>query len=338
MPALRALRARPALTTATQESWRHQDVPLAGLPCVSRDSLPAGLWRGPGAGDLYAYANSTTYVDPDGAAAEAAALAWGVALHEGLPAWSVYGLARSAALVSGVGTVAVLAWDYLRPREAQAPELRPAERSRAWVSEPVVTVEGVQAPGVQMVAVDPVVPLPPVTGVPPEAVPALPAGLDASVPGLTPPVVDTTVPPTRALELDPRAGLLMSQAPEPNPVPAPAAAHAPHSVVKSAGELFEESVQNTFRNKIMRQNEVLRDSTGKVLGEIDLETAEAIVEVGTSLRGKVGQLHKLAQVAQDRAKRLDVIYGPDTSAGILRFLQESLRKKWGNRVRFIPHE
>lgn len=108
--------------------------------------------------------------------------------------------------------------------------------------------------------------------------------------------------------------------------------------MKSAGELFEERVQNTFRNKIIRQNEVLRDSAGRVLGEIDFETAEAIVEVGTSLRGKVGQLHKLAQVAKDRAKRLDVIYGPDTSEGTLKFLQESLRKKWGNRVRFIPHE
>ena len=33
-----------------------------------------------------------------------------------------------------------------------------------------------------------------------------------------------------------------------------------------------------------------------------------------------------------------MIYGPDTPAGTLRFLQESLRKKFGNRVRFIPHE
>ncbi len=113
---------------------------------------------------------------------------------------------------------------------------------------------------------------------------------------------------------------------------------APNSVLKSAGEQFEESVQNTFRNKIIRQNEVLRNSAGRVLGEIDFETTEAIVEVGTSLRGKVGQLHKRAQVAKDRAKRLDVIYGPDTSEGTLKFLQESLRTKWGNRVRFIPHK
>ncbi len=83
---------------------------------------------------------------------------------------------------------------------------------------------------------------------------------------------------------------------------------------------------------------MLRDRAGRVIGEIDFETAEAIVEVGTSLKGKVGQLHKLAEIAKQRAKRLDVIYGPDTSQGTLNFLKESLRKKWGNRVRFIPHE
>jgi hypothetical protein len=75
-----------------------------------------------------------------------------------------------------------------------------------------------------------------------------------------------------------------------------------------------------------------------VIGEIDFETAEAIVEVGISLRGKVDQLHRLAEVAKQRAKRLDVIYGPDTSPGTLNFLKESMAKKWGNRVRFIPHE
>jgi hypothetical protein len=107
---------------------------------------------------------------------------------------------------------------------------------------------------------------------------------------------------------------------------------------KSAGELFEESVKNTFRKKIIRQNEILRDSAGRVVGQIDFETSEAIYEVGISLRGKVGQLHKLAEVAKQRAKRLDVVYGPDTPPGTLEFLKESLRKKWGNRVRFIPHE
>ena len=107
---------------------------------------------------------------------------------------------------------------------------------------------------------------------------------------------------------------------------------------KSPGDLFEESAKKTFRKKIIRENEVLRDSTGKVTGEIDFETAEAIVEVGISLKGKAGQLHRLAEIARQRAKRLDVIYGPNTSSGTLKFLRESLRKKWGNRVRFIPHE
>jgi len=115
---------------------------------------------------------------------------------------------------------------------------------------------------------------------------------------------------------------------------------APSSVGRvgnSAGEVFEESVKNIFRKKIIRQNEVIRNRAGKVIAEIDFETAEAIVEVGTSLQRKVGQLHKLAEIAKQRGKRLDVIYGPDTSPATLKFLQESLRKKWGNRVRFIPH-
>jgi hypothetical protein len=113
---------------------------------------------------------------------------------------------------------------------------------------------------------------------------------------------------------------------------------ATSTLARCAGDLFEESVKNRFSKKIIRQNEILKDSAGKVIGEIDFETAEAIAEVGLSLRGKVDQLHRLAEVAMQRGKRLDVIYGPDTSLGTLRFLQESLAKKWGNRVRFIPHE
>ena len=108
--------------------------------------------------------------------------------------------------------------------------------------------------------------------------------------------------------------------------------------IRGRGELFEERVRNTFRNKIIRQNEVLRDSAGRVIGEIDFETAEAIVEVGTSLKKKLPQLHKLAGIAKQRAKRLDVIYGPDTPPGTLKAVKQSLRKKWGSRVRFIPHE
>ena len=108
-------------------------------------------------------------------------------------------------------------------------------------------------------------------------------------------------------------------------------------MVRSAGDLFEDSVKNTFRKKIIRQNEVLRNRAGKVIGQIDFETAEAIVEVGISLKNKTRQLHKLAEIAKQRAKRLDVIFGPDTSPGTLKFLKESLQKKFGNRVRFIPH-
>ena len=116
------------------------------------------------------------------------------------------------------------------------------------------------------------------------------------------------------------------------------AKYGPKSGVRTAGEAFEDAVKNTFRGKIIRQNEVLRDSAGRVIGEIDFETGEAIVEVGLSLRGKLPQLHKLAEIAVARAKRLDVVYGPRTSIGTIRAFAESLGKKYGNRVRFIPHE
>ena len=113
---------------------------------------------------------------------------------------------------------------------------------------------------------------------------------------------------------------------------------APSNVANSPGDLFEESVKKTMSKKIIRQNEIVRDSAGKVIGEIDFETVEAISEVGISVRGKADSLHRLAESAAQRGKRLDVFYGPDTSPGRLKFLQESLAKKWGNRVRFIPHE
>jgi hypothetical protein len=112
---------------------------------------------------------------------------------------------------------------------------------------------------------------------------------------------------------------------------------APKKVL-GKGELFEQSVKDTFRKKIIKENEILRDRSGKVIGEIDFETSEATYEVGISLKGKTDQLHKLAEIAQQKGKRLDVVYGPDTSPSTLEFLKESLRKKWGNRVRFIPHE
>ncbi|HKY40899.1 MAG TPA: RHS repeat-associated core domain-containing protein, partial [Polyangiaceae bacterium] len=118
--------------------------------------------------------------------------------------------------------------------------------------------------------------------------------------------------------------------PRPSPPPPPRSA-------PSAGEAFEESVKSTFRKKIITENEIVRDASGKVVAEIDFETTEAIVEVGTSLGSKLPQLHKLAAIAKERTKRLDVIYGPGTSPATLRAFKESLAKKWGNRVRFIPH-
>jgi RHS repeat-associated protein len=109
-------------------------------------------------------------------------------------------------------------------------------------------------------------------------------------------------------------------------------------LARSAGDAFEDSVKETFKKKIINQNEILRDETGRVIGEIDFETSEAIVEVGISLKDKLPQLHKLAEVAAARAKRLDVVYGPRTSSGTVKAFKESLRKKHGNRVRFLPHE
>jgi hypothetical protein len=55
------------------------------------------------------------------------------------------------------------------------------------------------------------------------------------------------------------------------------------------------------------------------------------------VRAKVDQLHTLAEIAMQRGKRLDVVSGPDTAPGTLKFLKDSLGKRWGNRVRFIPH-
>jgi len=109
-------------------------------------------------------------------------------------------------------------------------------------------------------------------------------------------------------------------------------------VASERGAKFEARAKEKFKKKIIRQNEVLTDKTGKVIGEIDFETEEAIVEVGISLGGKMDQLHKLAEIAKKRKKRLDVIYGPDTPKQRLKDFKESLRKKHGNRVRFIPLE
>jgi hypothetical protein len=106
---------------------------------------------------------------------------------------------------------------------------------------------------------------------------------------------------------------------------------------KDDGGRFEEQIQNEFRHKVIRKNESIYDG-GKEIGEIDFETDEALVEVGISLRGKTEQLYREAEIAAQRGKRLDVIYGPRTSAGRLAQLKASLRKKWGSRVRFIPRD
>lgn len=61
------------------------------------------------------------------------------------------------------------------------------------------------------------------------------------------------------------------------------------------------------------------------------------MEVGASLGGKMGRLHKLAAEAVRRGKWLDVIFGPATHPQTVRDLSRSLGGKFGNRVRFIPH-
>lgn len=105
----------------------------------------------------------------------------------------------------------------------------------------------------------------------------------------------------------------------------------------SPGELYEQQIKDRFRKKIINENEILTDSAGNVIGQIDFETSEALVEVGLSLGNKSNQLHRLAAIAQQRAKRLDVIFDPlVTPQGRLEAFRRSLRLKWGNRVRFIP--
>jgi len=76
---------------------------------------------------------------------------------------------------------------------------------------------------------------------------------------------------------------------------------------------------------------------GRQVGEIVFETAEALVEVGSNLRDKTPQLIRLAEEAKKRGKRLDVVFGPDTAPGRLKKLESTLKLRYGNRVRFIPH-
>ncbi len=106
---------------------------------------------------------------------------------------------------------------------------------------------------------------------------------------------------------------------------------------KLAGEAFERAVKETFKRKIIREGEVVYRNN-KIFQEIDFEIPDALVEAGISLKDKLSELHRLAELAAERSKQLIVVYGPRTSQGTLRAYKASLRKKWGNRVRFIPHE
>lgn len=36
-------------------------------------------------------------------------------------------------------------------------------------------------------------------------------------------------------------------------------------------DIFEERVKDTYKNKIVRWNEILRDNIGKIIGEIDID-------------------------------------------------------------------
>lgn len=103
------------------------------------------------------------------------------------------------------------------------------------------------------------------------------------------------------------------------------------------GKLFENQVIDKYRKKIIKQNEAIFDKTGRQFGEIDFETKESIFEVGLSLDGKLSQLHKLAEIAKDKGKKLTVIFDyTKTSKSRLSEFKESLRKKWGTRVEFVP--
>jgi len=103
------------------------------------------------------------------------------------------------------------------------------------------------------------------------------------------------------------------------------------------GKAFEKAVQDTFADKTVRRNEIIRDKEGNVLTEIDAEIDEALIQIGRSLDGKSEQLHMSAAIAKERGKMLFVIWGPATPKRRLAEMRRSLRLKWGNRVRFIYH-
>jgi len=111
---------------------------------------------------------------------------------------------------------------------------------------------------------------------------------------------------------------------------------AKKKAVGALGDRFEQQIKDKFSKKLIKQNEILKEN-GKVVGEIDFETADSLFEVGLSLSGKSKQLHRLAKEAKKRKKKLTVVYDYEkTSKGTLKSLQESLKKKHGSRVRFVP--
>ena len=76
------------------------------------------------------------------------------------------------------------------------------------------------------------------------------------------------------------------------------------------GKAFEKAVQDTFADKTVRRNKIIRDGEGNVLTEIDAEIDEALIQIGRSLDGKSEQLHMSAAIAKERGKMLFVIWGP----------------------------
>ncbi|MGE0190460.1 MAG: hypothetical protein AB7T63_00315 [Planctomycetota bacterium] len=103
------------------------------------------------------------------------------------------------------------------------------------------------------------------------------------------------------------------------------------------GEVFEQLVQQTFRKKAIRYNERVRDSSG-TWRDIDIETKDAVIEVGLSLAGKLNQLKFLSGIAASRGKSLVVVYGPKTRPGTVRMFRDVLRRVRGARVSFVPHD
>ncbi len=104
------------------------------------------------------------------------------------------------------------------------------------------------------------------------------------------------------------------------------------------GRLLEKQVQQKYNN-VVNTNEVLRNKFGFKKGEIDLETADALVEVGLSLNNKLKQAKVLAEEAMKRGKKLiyeyDVRY---TSDYTLREIEKKLvpYKKKGLKVEYVP--